>query len=548
MYTDKPRMHTHLDLKKNKLLKLLPLATAALVLSACTSKIGDLPKTVELDLPKTFQTGQEDKKNTNEAESTDADDNVIDVKNGWLNNFADADLNKHVQAALKNNPDLLASASRLKIAIEQTTIAGSSLWPQIRAGLNDRVTVSEGAGASTQLSLTNLDLATDLLSGGESENVTRRIRTVSATLDISWEADLWGKLTQQKRASAYNTKAEAELYQAAELSLVANVSRAWYNLVTNKLQVDLAKQQLESFKRTAGLIDENYQRGLRSALDVYLSRADVQFQISALSDARFNYVQSLRAFKTLLGDYPDTNLEFAAKLPELNDSVPTGLPAELLTRRPDIRASQLQYQAQIANAKVAYRERYPSINFSGSIGDSRDSFNELFDSNNMIMTLVSGITHPIFASGALYAQANQALYQAEQSYAALMRNTLTAFEEVENSLSRETLLKQQHKAIKDAVEFAKGGLDLALDRYQSGIEDYTTVLQSQRRLFDSMRTELNIRNALLQNRIGIHLSLGGDFAAVDNTGETNGSTDKKPAKNSIADIKKLDLPSVKKDD
>jgi len=530
---------------KNKQLPMIALTALLLVLSGCASKIGDLPKEVQIDLPKTWQAERNTSTKPDDAESTPNEDDAIGVENGWLNSFADADLNKHVQTALKNNPDLLASASRLKSAIEQTTIAGSGLWPQISAGLNDRVTVSDGAGASTQLSLTNLDLATDLLSGGDDgASVTRRIRTVSATLDISWEADLWGRLTQQKRASAYSTKAQAELYQSAELSLVANVSRAWYNLVTNKLQVDLAKQQLDSFKRTAALIDENYQRGLRSALDVYLSRTDVQLQVSTLSDTRFSYVQSLRAFKTLLGEYPNTNLEFSAKLPELVDTVPTGLPAELLTRRPDIRASQLQYKAQIANAKVAYRERYPRINFSGSIGDSRDSFNELFDSNNMIMTLVSGITHPIFAAGALHAQANQALYQAQESYADLMRNTLTAFEEVENSLSRETFLKQQHQAVKEAVKFAEGGLELALDQYQAGIEDYTTVLQSQRRLFDSRRNELNIRNALLQNRIGIHLSLGGDFAAV----QAGPTADKNSSNKSIADIKKLDLPSVKKHD
>lgn len=528
-----------------KQLPLLALSMALLVLSGCASKIGNLPKEVQIDLPKTWQAKNNTDTEQGDANNVTPEEASISVENGWLNNFADSDLNNHVRTALKNNPDLLASASRLKIAIEQTTIAGSGLWPQISAGLNDRITVSEGAGASTQLSLTNLAALTTATDA----DVTRRIRTVSATLDISWEADLWGKLSQRKRASAYATKAEAELYQSAELSLVANVSRAWYNLVTNKLQVDLAKQQLDSFNRTAALIDENYQRGLRSALDVYLSRTDVQVQISTLADTRFNYVQSLRAFKTLLGEYPDTNLEFSAKLPELTGTVPVGLPAELLTRRPDIRASQLQYQAEIANAKVAYRERYPSINFSGSIGDSRDSFNELFDSNNMIMSLLSGVTHPIFAAGALHAQANQALYQAEQSYANLMRNTLTAFEEVENSLSRETFLQQQHKAIKEAVKFARGGLELALDRYQTGIEDYITVLQSQRRLFDSMRNELNIRNALLQNRIGIHLSLGGDFAAVEASTTNDKKTNNASIKNkSIADIKKLDLPSVKKND
>jgi len=131
------------------------------------------------------------------------------------------------------------------------------------------------------------------------------------------------------------------------------------------------------------------------------------------------------------------------------------------------------------------------------------------------------LSQPIFAAGALKAQARQAYNGAEIAYASLVRTTLTAFEEVENSLTRETVLFEQHNAIKEAVQLAQGGLNLALDRYQSGIENYTTVLQSQRSLFDSLSNELNLRNALLQNRIGIHLALGGDFATSEDREANN---------------------------
>jgi len=201
--------------------------------------------------------------------------------------------------------------------------------------------------------------------------------------------------------------------------------------------------------------------------------------------------------------------------------VPAGLPAELLTRRPDVRASQLQYEAQKANARAAHRDRFPSITFSGTIGESRDTFNSIFDSDNSVRNIISSLSQPIFAAGALKAQARQAYNDAEIAYASLVRTTLTAFEEVENSLTRETVLFEQHSAIKEAVQLAQGGLNLALDRYQSGIENYTTVLQSQRSLFDSLSNELNLRNALLQNRIGIHLALGGDFATSEDREANN---------------------------
>ena len=128
------------------------------------------------------------------------------------------------------------------------------------------------------------------------------------------------------------------------------------------------------------------------------------------------------------------------------------------------------------------------------------------------MSLIAGITQPVFLAGELKAREQSAVYLAEQAYATLVSTTLTAFQEVEDSLSREQTLRAQHTATKEAVKFAQGGLDLALDRYQSGIENYQTVLEAQRRLFDSLRTEINIRNALLQNRIDIYLALGGDFS------------------------------------
>jgi outer membrane protein TolC len=129
----------------------------------------------------------------------------------------------------------------------------------------------------------------------------------------------------------------------------------------------------------------------------------------------------------------------------------------------------------------------------------------------MARRIIASLTQPIFAAGALKAQEQRAYNDAEIAYASMLKTTLNAFEEVENSLTRETVLIEQHTAIKEAVKLAQGGLDLALDRYQSGIENYTTVLQSQRDLFDSLGNELNLRNALLQNRIGLHLALGGDF-------------------------------------
>ena len=501
-----------------------------LSLSGCNSHIKHLPEISDMNIPEEWQTPTEPKTVEN-VETEAVIEKVVNepvpvkevkkVENGWLKSFNDTELNQYVNIALKNNPDLLSSAADLKSAIDQVNITGSSLWPSVSYNFNRSKTTIDGNAVTTfdDGNDLNTDTNTDFDNTTEtfdtSSSLSTEVRTVQTTLDISWEADIWGKLTQRKKAAAYSAKAQGELFKYAELSLVANVSRAWYNLVTNKLQLDLAHQRLDSFKNTTSIIEQNYKSGISSALDVYLSRSDVQGQVASLSQARFDYVETLRAFKTLLGQYPDNNLEFNAKLPQLENSVPTGLPAQLLTRRPDIKASQLSYKSQIANAKAAQRDLYPVINFRGSIGDSRDTFNELFDGENLIRTFISDLTAPIFASGALRSARDQAVYEAESAYADLLTTTLTAFEEVENSLSRETSLREQKTAIQSTVSLSENALELALDRYKLGLENYNTVLESQRRVFDSKENEINIRNALLQNRIGIHLALGGDFSDED---------------------------------
>ncbi len=459
-----------------------------LFLAGCAGSVRNLPSEPDITVPNDWTM----------AESVEGQTAMIvneAVVDGWVDSFADAEFAQYAQLALNNNPDLMASAAQLKAAIEQVTITGRPIWPSLSIGASRNATDTETDGVETKL------------------------RSASAGLDVSWEADIWGKLTQRKRAAAFDAKAQAELYRSAELSLVANVGRAWYNLNTNKQLVDLGVQRLESFERTASIIEENYQRGLRSALDVYLSRSDVQVQISALADAEFNYLASLRAFKSLLGEYPGSTMEFTTILPELTTQIPVGLPAQLMDRRPDVQASRYQYEAARASAKAAQRERLPALTFTGSIGDSRNEFDQLFENDNIVKNLIGGVALPIFQAGALRSRAKQAGYQAEAAYAGFVRTSLSAFEEVENAISREAALKEQHEALKKAVDLAQGGLDLALDRYQSGIEDYQTVLQAQRSVFNSRLNEITLRNALLQNRINLHLALGGDFGERVETAE-----------------------------
>lgn len=419
-------------------------------------------------------------------------------KNGnWLTELNDEALNEYITVALKQNYNLKSAAARLTASFKLIRINTANLLPSASIAVNR----SRSKNFINQQEI--------------------RDNSYIGNVDIRWEADIWGKLTQRRKSALFGAKAQQANYEAARLSLAANVAKAWYNLNSAKLLQNVAELRLASFKKTAQIIEDNYKSGTLTALDVYLSRTDVQTETSNLAEAEFVFIQNMRAFKQLLAEYPSVEAEMDAELPIIEKSVPAGLPSELLERRPDIIASRALWQSDLASAKSAQRARFPSFNLTGSITDNQQSASDLFDSDNLVWSIIGGLSQPIFNAGSLKAQQQQAYFTSEASFANYAETILNAYREVENTLSREHILKKQHSALIKAVDLADGGFNLALDQYQTGIVNYTTVLEAQRRVFNTLSNEIRLRNELLQNRIDLHLALGGDFSVEEISQKTD---------------------------
>jgi outer membrane protein TolC len=199
-------------------------------------------------------------------------------------------------------------------------------------------------------------------------------------------------------------------------------------------------------------------------------------------------------------------------LPVINTPIPTGMPSELLTRRADVQESWLNLLASDADLAAAHKARFPSLSLVGSYGQTSRAFSTLLERDNRVWSLASGITQPIFNAGRLKALEEQArgrVQQAEQQYLDLLYR---AFADVENAISRSTSLQQRYDSFLNAETNSRAALELALEQYQRGLVSYTTVLESQRQAFDAEATVVQLRNQLLQNRINLFLSLGGEFS------------------------------------
>ncbi|MGI9304807.1 MAG: efflux transporter outer membrane subunit [Gammaproteobacteria bacterium] len=411
----------------------------------------------------------------------------------WLQDFADPVLRVLTEDAVEANHDLRAATARVRAAQADARIGGADRLPQISASFSASRNKRNSTGGFTVTSARTDNFGLD----GE----------------ISWEADIWGKLYNQAHAATLDLRVSQAEYNAARLSLAANIARAWFNAIEARLQRDLASDTAENFQNNLEVIEEGFRGGINSALDVRLQRANVATARSRLASEKARYDANVRTLEVLLGRYPSSELKTAAQLPELARDVPAGLPSELLNRRPDLIAARLRLAAADERVNQAQKNLLPSLRLTASGGTSASELRDLVDLDFIVWTLASNLAAPVFQGGRLRAEVERARARDEELLAAYAQTALQAFQEVETAMSAEAWLADQEAALQIAANESKEAEVLALEQYRDGLAGIVTLLESQRRSFDSQSALIQTANQRLQNRVDLYLALGGDFAA-----------------------------------
>ena len=447
----------------------------AVILAGCLTREKPGPVKLGFDLPNRF------------GESTDAQ-----TAAGWLADFNSTALNGLVHEAITNNPDLRVTAARLKIAQADVEIAGADRLPKLTAtALASRTKRNSASGFRISSSRNN---------------------RFSPTLDLAWELDVWGRLADTRSVALFDAEeAEANLL-AAQLSLAANTAKGWFNVAESELQVDLAKQTYQSYTNNLAVLEEGFQAGLTKALDVRLMRTSVRNAENALQLRLRERDGTRRSLEVLLGRYPKNGIPKNESLPTINKSIPVGLPAQLLIRRPDLVAAQRNYLAAYRRTSAAKKDRLPQIRLTSSYGTSSDELKDVLDINNNIWSLAANLTKPILDGGKIRSQIDRAKAQQEEARYNYVQVALQAFAEVETALAAENYLTKQETALLASVTEALEAENLAMDDYTAGLADIVTVLESQRRVFDAKRSLIDLQNLRLQNRVDLYLALGGEFS------------------------------------
>jgi NodT family efflux transporter outer membrane factor (OMF) lipoprotein len=409
----------------------------------------------------------------------------------WLDDFDSPTLTELVEEAVEGNFDLAAASARVDAAKARSTIAGADRIPQLDLQL------------SAQRNNTLLE------SGGDTIEITRNRFALEG--GISWEADIWGRLSNRARAAVADANAASADYRAARLSLAAQVTRAWFSAIEANQQLRLSELVVDYFKQSLEVTESRYRRGIGSSLDVRLSRANVAGAEADLAQRRRELDAALRDLDTLLGRYPKGKEALPEELPELLREVPAGLPSELLARRPDLIAARERLLASSERAREANKNMLPGLTLTGSAGSASDDFKDVLDFDSLVWSLFAGLTQPIFQGGRLKAQRVLAGADNREAWALYAQTVLDAFREVETTLAAESLFAEQEAALSRAAKESLDAAEQALDQYGQGLIDIITLLESQRRAVTAESSRLLIARLRLTNRVNLYLALGGSF-------------------------------------
>ena len=412
----------------------------------------------------------------------------------WWRTFGDPTTAELVELALENNTDLQAAAARVLEAEAALQRARGARLPQV------------GVSAS----------ATDQRFSFVLPEVGRRTidsTTYSYNFNVSWQTDLLGRLRRTQQASWASLMAQEEAQEALVHTVVSLVVRSRVLVATAARALEINRQITASWESTTNTVERRYRAGLAGAVELHLARENLAAVRASEAVIAGQLEQARLALDVLVGRRPGSSDPLPDTLPELPllEPVPLGLPASLLDRRPDLRQAEMQLAAATYGVGAAIASLYPDLSLTGSIGASADKINDLTLDDGLVYNAVANLVGPIFSGGQRRADVDAAKARVEQATALYAGAVLTALREVEDALVLSDSTRLNWEFSDQRVSEARAADRLAKQRYQRGVENLLTVLETERRLRLAEQAIITATADVWNARIDLFLALGGDW-------------------------------------
>ena len=407
--------------------------------------------------------------------------------------FPVAELTALIDEALSGSSELIVAVERVELARAQYGLVRSAMFPWLNATASASRQRTPGADPSA--------------------NVISESAALGLVMPV-WEIDLWGKLAAQTEAARREVLASAALAQGVRISLAAQVSGLYLELLDLDNQLAITRRTLDSRRQSLRMTRARFDEGVSSILDVRQSESLVASSEQALAEQRRRMVQTEYALSTLLGRNPGpiARSERLDALVMPSDAT-AGLPSQLLQRRPDILAAEEALRAAKASVEAAQKAFLPSLSLTTMLGLASPALGQLFDSGRYAWSVQPAIGLPLFNAGNLQSGVEQAEAQQRilvEQYRATVRQ---AFREVSDALVALEDLRVQREASLREVKANGERVRISRARYLSGITSYFEVLDAERQFFASEVALSQVTRANLQAVVQLYRALGGSWRA-----------------------------------
>jgi NodT family efflux transporter outer membrane factor (OMF) lipoprotein len=416
----------------------------------------------------------------------------------WWAILGDPELQALEEQVAEANQNLKIAEARLREARAMVRFNRAALFP----------TISTSFGASSIRDSANRPFVPPGLNTGSSGDLL-------FSLDMSYEIDLWGRVRRTVAAARQEAQATAADLETARLSLQAELAMDYFELRAADAQQQLLDETVKAFEDALRLTENRFRGGAAPQSDVAQAQTQLDATRVQATDIAVQRAQFEHAIAILIGKPP---ADFSLPLRPLDHrppDIPTGVPSQLLERRPDIAAAErrvAEANEQIGIARAAY---YPTVMLNASVGFEGSSFGNFLNASSLLWAVGTSITQTIFDGGRRRATSEAALAAYDATVAGYRQTTLTAFQQVEDNLVALRVLEQEAQQQRRAVESAQLSLKLFTNRYRGGVDNYLQVITAQTVALQNQRNEIDILRRRIDASVLLVKALGGGWTVAD---------------------------------
>ncbi len=417
---------------------------------------------------------------------------ILPSRDTWWQQFNDTILLSLIDDAVKNNYNIVTAINNVELARTQYKSSLSSFYPDISLQLGYSPTRQSAA----------------------MYGFPEITRYGTASLNASWEIDIFGSVRKEAAYYKKSYMATKEQYYAVMVSLCAQVGVSYVNLRTLQKQKEVAYKNLETQKATLDIMEARFRSGLASQLDVSQAKSVYYSTLSTIPKIETAILQQINQIGLLVGDIPwelRKRLLEPKPIPQIVPALTIEIPAQVIRQRPDVRVAELQMDAQASHLGATRRDWFPQFFITGSFGYISNEFKDFFKEKNVTWSVAPAMKWDIFSGTQKYYATEAAKINLDESIENYNNVIRTALQEVDNALISYQQSLLQIVTNKKAFQQAELSLQLSMDLYMKGLQNFQTVVDSQRYVLTYENDLVNSEGTSVTYFIQLYQALGGGY-------------------------------------